>query len=133
MSVSVVFISMHTSSVGLPFRYTHEDDVEGVDDAGNVAQNGQEDVDPEVCRTSALEEDTNWRHKDGKEDLDDCGEKGGQPGSRREGATPACICYALSLQVNAMAADVPLGGCSCPMEPNEDDGSDDVRSARCQS
>lgn len=42
-----------------------------MDDAGNVTQDGEEDVDAEVGTTAALEEDTNGREEDGKEDLAD--------------------------------------------------------------
>jgi hypothetical protein len=40
-----------------------------VDDTGNVTQNGEKDVDEEVGTATTLEEDTNGRKDDGKEDL----------------------------------------------------------------
>jgi len=48
-----------------------QDDVQSVDDTGNVTQNGEEDVDEEVGTTATLEEDTHGREDDGKEDLAD--------------------------------------------------------------
>jgi hypothetical protein len=36
-----------------------------------LTQDGQQDVDPEVNRTSTLQEDTNRRDEDGEKDLDD--------------------------------------------------------------
>lgn len=48
-----------------------EDDVESVDDAGDVAENGQADVDQEVGAAPALEEDTERREDDGEDDLAD--------------------------------------------------------------
>ena len=46
-------------------------DVQGVDDTGQVGQAGQEDVDEEVGAAAALEEDTQRRQEDGKQDLAD--------------------------------------------------------------
>jgi len=53
-----------------------EDDVQGVNDAGNVTKDCQQDVDEEVSTTSALEEDTKRWEDDGENDLADvaCGE-----------------------------------------------------------
>merc|ERR1712070_404348 len=48
-----------------------EDDVQGVDDTGDVTQDGEQDVDEEVGTASALEEDTDGRQDDGEDDLDD--------------------------------------------------------------
>lgn len=45
--------------------------IQSVDDSGNVTKNGQEDVDEEVCAATTLEEYTKRRKKDGKDDLDD--------------------------------------------------------------
>ena len=41
-----------------------------MDNAGNVTENGQKDVDQEICAAAALKEDTDGREKDGDEDLD---------------------------------------------------------------
>lgn len=48
-----------------------------MDDTGNVTQNGQQDVDEEISIAATLEEDTQRREEDGKDDLDDvaCGER----------------------------------------------------------
>lgn len=51
-------------------------DVQGVDNAGNVTKDGQQDVDEEVSTTAALEEDTKRREDDGDDDLDDVAEEG---------------------------------------------------------
>lgn len=40
-----------------------------MDDAGNVSQNGEQDVDEEVGTATTLEEDTHGREDDGKDDL----------------------------------------------------------------
>jgi len=42
-----------------------------VNDAGNVTQDGQEDVDEEIGAASTLEEDTKRREDDGENDLAD--------------------------------------------------------------
>lgn len=47
------------------------EDVQGVDDTGDVTQDGEQDVDEEVGTASALEEDTDGRQDDGEDDLDD--------------------------------------------------------------
>lgn len=52
-----------------------QDDVQSVNDTGNVTQNCQQDVDPEINCTSSLQEYTDWWNKDGKEDLDDITEE----------------------------------------------------------
>jgi hypothetical protein len=44
---------------------------QSVDDAGEVAENGQEDVDQEVGAAPALEENTQRREDDGKDHLAD--------------------------------------------------------------
>jgi len=43
-----------------------QDDVERVDDSGDVAQDGQEDVDEQVSAASPLEENTEGGEDDGK-------------------------------------------------------------------
>ena len=71
-----------------------QDDVQGVDNAceswsadssdminqliawvdmhtGNVSENSEQDVDEEVSAAATLEEDSNWGHEDGEDDLDD--------------------------------------------------------------
>jgi len=48
-----------------------ENDVEGVDDTGDVTQNCEEDVDAEIAAAALLEEDTKRREEDGEEDLAD--------------------------------------------------------------
>lgn len=40
-----------------------------MDDAGNVSEDGEEDVDEEVCTAAALKEDTEGREEDGEDDL----------------------------------------------------------------
>lgn len=50
-------------------------DVQGVDDAGNVTKDGQQDVDEQVSTTAALEEDTKRGEDDGDDDLDDVAER----------------------------------------------------------
>jgi hypothetical protein len=47
------------------FSLVLENDVQGVNDTGNVTQNGQQDVDPEVCRATSFKEYS----KRGEEDL----------------------------------------------------------------
>lgn len=44
---------------------------------GNVTEDGQQDVDEEICVAATLEEDTEGREEDGKDDLADvgCGER----------------------------------------------------------
>jgi hypothetical protein len=42
-----------------------------VDDTGDVTQDGQQDVDEEISTASALQEDTDGRQEDGKNDLAD--------------------------------------------------------------
>ena len=50
--------------------------VQGMDDARNVTQNGQQDVDEEIGIAATLEEDTEgWEH-DGKDDLDNVAARG---------------------------------------------------------
>jgi hypothetical protein len=48
-----------------------EDDVQRVDDTGDVTEDGEEDVDAEVGTATALEEDTQRRQDDGKDNLAD--------------------------------------------------------------
>jgi hypothetical protein len=52
-------------------RLKLEDNVQRVDDAGNVTQNRQQDVDEEVGIASTLEEHTQRREDNGEDDLDD--------------------------------------------------------------
>jgi hypothetical protein len=47
------------------------DNIQGVDYAWNVTENGQEDVDEEVGIAATFQEDTNRRQDDGEDDLDD--------------------------------------------------------------
>jgi len=42
-----------------------------VDDAGNVAKDGQKDVNEQVAATSALEKDTKGWQENGDDDLED--------------------------------------------------------------
>jgi len=53
-----------------------ENDVQGVDDARDITQDRQEDVDEQVGSATALKEDAQWREKDSEDDLADvaCGE-----------------------------------------------------------
>lgn len=46
-------------------------DVQGVDDSGNVTQDGEEDVDEEIGAAATLEEDTERWEEDGEDDLAD--------------------------------------------------------------
>ena len=46
-------------------------DVQSVDDAWNVTQNRQEDVDEKVSAAATLKEYTKWWEQDGEDDLDD--------------------------------------------------------------
>ena len=48
-----------------------DEDIQGVDDTGDVTQDGEQDVNEEVGSASALEEDTDGRQDDGEDDLDD--------------------------------------------------------------
>ena len=52
-------------------RASRRGDVQGVDDTGQVGQAGQEDVDEEIGTAATLEEDTQRRQEDGKQDLAD--------------------------------------------------------------
>lgn len=51
-------------------------DIQGVNDAGNVTEDGQQDVDKEISTAAALEEDTKRRENDGEDDLDDVAGRG---------------------------------------------------------
>ena len=42
-----------------------------MDDAGNVTQDGEEDVDEEVAVAAALKKHAEWGKEDGEDDLDD--------------------------------------------------------------
>lgn len=56
-------------------RLILQDDVERVNDSGDVTEDCQQDVDEEVGATATLEEDTDGREDDGKEDLADVAAK----------------------------------------------------------
>ena len=60
-----------SSGVAIPMRLVLEDNVQSVEDTGNVTQDSEEDVDEEVSSAAALEEDTQGREDDGKKDLAD--------------------------------------------------------------
>jgi hypothetical protein len=53
----------------------HARNVQGVDNAGNVTQDGQENVDEEVSAAATLEEDTKRRQNNGDNDLDNVTEQ----------------------------------------------------------
>lgn len=55
----------------LVFEWDRAGHIQSVDDTGNVTQDGEQDVDEQVGAASALEEDTQRRQEDGKEDLAD--------------------------------------------------------------
>jgi len=46
-----------------------QDDVEGMDNAGNVTKDGEQDVDQEIGTAATLEEDTKRWENDGQDDL----------------------------------------------------------------
>jgi hypothetical protein len=46
-------------------------DIDGVNDAGDVTQDRQQDIDPEVQADADLEEHAERRQQDGKEDSQD--------------------------------------------------------------
>jgi len=48
-----------------------QDNVQGVDNAGNVSENGQEDVDEEVSAAATLKENSERGDEDGEDELDD--------------------------------------------------------------
>lgn len=47
----------------------------GMDDARNVAQNREEDIDTQVSANASFEENTDWRKEDGEDDLADVAAK----------------------------------------------------------
>lgn len=49
--------------------------LQSVDDSGNVTENRQEHIDAKVGIETTLEEDTDGRQEDGKDDLDDVAAK----------------------------------------------------------
>jgi hypothetical protein len=55
-----------------PLLHLH-DHPDGVDDAGHVAEQGEQAVDPEVFRDADLQQDADGRQDDGEQDLDDVG------------------------------------------------------------
>jgi hypothetical protein len=90
--VVVVVVGYEVDDATPTTRLVLEDDVQGVDDAGNVCrgvllvagpgrvrwrrqrlttEDGQEQVDEEVGTAAALEEDSERRQHDGADDLDD--------------------------------------------------------------
>lgn len=58
-------------------RLVLEDDVEGVDDTRDETQDGQGDVDEQVDTAAALEEDTQRREEEGKDDFANVGSSEG--------------------------------------------------------
>jgi hypothetical protein len=46
------------------FSLVLEDDVQSVDDTGNVTQDGKQDVDPEISIASSLQEYSDWGNED---------------------------------------------------------------------
>jgi hypothetical protein len=52
-------------------RLVLEDDVQGVDDTGDITQDGEQDVDQEISSAAALQEDTQRWEDDGKNDFAD--------------------------------------------------------------
>lgn len=44
-------------------------DIQGVDDTGDITQDGEQDVDEQISTTPALEENTQRWQEDGKDDL----------------------------------------------------------------
>jgi len=54
-------------------RLVLQNNVQRVNDSGNITEDGQEDVDEEVCAATTLEEYTSGRKDDGEDDLDDVG------------------------------------------------------------
>ena len=46
-------------------------DVQSVNDSGDVTEDGEEDVDEQVCAAAALEEDADGGEEDGEDDLAD--------------------------------------------------------------
>jgi len=53
-----------------------QNDIKGVDDAGDVSKDGEQNVDEKVCAAATLKEDSERREDDGEDDLADvaCGE-----------------------------------------------------------
>jgi len=48
-------------------------DVEGVDVAGEITKNCEQNVNEEICSASSDEENSHWREKDCYDDEEDCG------------------------------------------------------------
>jgi len=48
-----------------------EDDVESVNDTGNVTEDREQDVDPEIRVATSFEEDSERRDEDSTDDFDD--------------------------------------------------------------
>lgn len=46
-------------------------DIHSVDDTRNISQNGQTDVDQEIGTTAPLQQDSQRRQDDGKDDLEE--------------------------------------------------------------
>lgn len=59
----------HVRRCQAPAHLILENDVQSVDDTGNVTKDGQADVDAEVSTTATLQKDTDGRKDDGKEDF----------------------------------------------------------------
>lgn len=78
-----------------------EEDIPGVDDAREPGQDGQEDVDPEVNLEAAVQEDSQGRDENGKNEEDDVGSAeaclsdGGGGGYRLFVAIGACCGWAV--------------------------------------
>lgn len=65
-------VSIEDSGVPIvPEPASGRGNVQGVDDTGQVGQAGQEDVDEQISTAAALEEDTQGRQENGKQDLAD--------------------------------------------------------------
>jgi hypothetical protein len=77
---SVAVVAFETARVRSILQY----DVERVDDAGDITQDREEDVDEEVGIAAAFQEDTEGWDEDGEDDLDDVASRerhdGGCPG-----------------------------------------------------
>lgn len=52
-------------------RLLAQNDPDGMDDAGNIATECQQDVQPEVKAEANLEKDADWRQENGKNDAND--------------------------------------------------------------
>lgn len=59
--------------IAATIRLVLQNNVQSVDDTREVTKDGQQDVDEEVSAAATLEEDTDGRENDGKNDLADIG------------------------------------------------------------